>query len=359
MKLRELVLAGFLSLSLLTGCTGNMTASADEIVTKVLENGKDMQSYYGKSVMKIYEGEELQNEIEIEEFVNAEGKRKVITTDLNNENARSYTLNDGEKVITYDENENVAFQFDISGEAMPTSMTQKEQLVLMLENVKQTHTQELVGEEKILDFDTQHIKLKAKEKDGIIGDIELWVEEKSWFIVKFNFDSGDLRTEQMYEEIDFSPKFEKDTFTLDLPADVEIKEMEEDLIPETGTLEEAEKMLGEPFLVFSGEAVELDKVEWDELKGIVNRTELTLSYKVNAVLAFTVSVFKTPEEKGTELKESEYKVRGQKTEYWKEINALTWDENGLRYSIIIEDPNLTPEEVIALTENMKLSSEME
>lgn len=358
MKIRNLVLSGLLSISLLAGCAEEMTASAEGIVTKVLESEKEAGPYYGKGSIKTYEGKEIQNEIALEEFVNADGTIKVITTDLQSK-ANAYSLNDGDKIISYDESNNTAYQFNISGEELPASMTQKEQLTRLLEGIKDTHSYELAGEEKILGFDTYHLKLKAKEKDGILGDMDLWIEEKSWFIMKSIIDSGDIRTETVYEEIDFSPKFEKDTFSLDLPEDVEIKEMEEEIKLETGTIEEAEKKLGEPFLIFAEEDIQLGKVEWDELKGIVNRTELSLNYQKDDVHAFTYAVFKTPEDKGTELKSSDYKVRGQKTEYWKEINALTWDEEGLRYTIIIENPDLEVEEVIALTENMRLSSEKE
>jgi outer membrane lipoprotein-sorting protein len=342
---------------MLTGCTESMTASAEEIVTQVLESGDEFKPYYGKALLKTYEGEKETGKAAIEEFVNAEGMRKIITTDLSNKGAAAYALNDGKKITSYEEGSDVAYQLDISNEKLPASMTQKEQLTALLEGIKDTHTYELAGEEKILGMDTYHLKIKAKEKGAIIGDMELWVDQKSWLILKSIVYSGDVRSEMVYEEITFSPKFEKDTFTLDLPANAEIKNMEDEFKLETGTVEDAEKMLGEPFLVFDEKDVQLDKVEWQELKGEINRTELSLQYKKDGAPAFTYSVFKKPVGGDIELKGSDYKVRGQMAEYWKEINSITWDENGLRYSIIIEHPEFKMEEVIKMAENMKLSSE--
>ncbi len=358
MKIRNLIAGGLLSISLLTGCTGEMSASAEEVVNQVLESGKKTeQAYYGKAVMKSYEGKVLQDDMAIEEFVKADGTRKVITTDLMNKDISAYALNDGEKLITYEKGSDTAYQIDLPEAVQSSSMTQKEQLTAMLEGIKDTHSYELAGEEKILGFDTYHLKVKANEKGGILGDMEFWIDQKSWFILKSIVSAGDIRSEIIYEEIDFSPEFEKDTFTLDLPADVDIKTMEDEFKSETGTIEDAEKALGEPFLVFDEKDVQLENVAWDVLNGEINRTELNLQYQKDGIHAFSYAVFVTPEGEDAKLQESEYKIRGQITEYWKEINAISWDENGMRYSIIIENPDLTADEVITLAENMKLSSE--
>nr|WP_295970319.1 hypothetical protein [uncultured Bacillus sp.] len=356
MKIRNLFISGLISFSLLAGCSEGMTASAEEIVSQVLEGKKELEAYHGKAILKTYEGEEKSGELVIEEFVNKKGEKKVITTDLNNKNAVAYALNDGEKLISYEQGSEAAYQMDISDIEMPSSITQKEQLTKLFEGIKNTHTIEVVGEEKILGYDTYHLKATVKSKDTILGDMEFWIDQKNWFILKSIVYSGDTRSEMAYEEIEFSPKFEKDSFILNLPDDVEVKNMEDEFKLETGTLKDAEMKLGQPFLVFDEQDVQLEKVEWQELKGEINRTELSLQYQKNDVHAFTLSVFQTPEGEDAGIKESDYQVRGQLAEYWKEINSITWDENGLRYSIIVENPDLTVEEVIRMAENMKLST---
>ena len=121
-------------------------------------------------------------------------------------------------------------------------------------------------------------------------------------------------------------------------------------------MEEAETALEKPFLVMNEEDVTIENIELDELAGEINRTEITLYYINQDLPAFTLSVFPTPEEAGMELASSDLQVRGQNAEYMKEIKALAWDEDGLRYNIIISHPDLEIEDVLKMTENMKLSS---
>ncbi|QGS68244.1 hypothetical protein CV093_05335 [Oceanobacillus sp. 143] len=73
---------------------------------------------------------------------------------------------------------------------------------------------------------------------------------------------------------------------------------------------------------------------------------------------FFLSIFPTPAEEDMEIKPGEMKVRDNNAEYEEQINSIMWDEDGLRYSIIITNPDITIEEVIELTEKMVLSSDL-
>jgi len=355
-KVKKLVYGVVVSLTLLAGCSGEMAASSsEEIISNVLDSEKKFEPYYAKAVMKHYEGKELMGEIDIEEFAGTNGKRKIITNDKLKDNAAGYAVNDGEKILSYEEGSDVAYQMDISKEELPSTMTQKEQLTMLLEGIKETHDVEMAGEEKILGFDTYHLKVKAKSKDAILGDMEYWVDQKTWFVLKSITTTGDIRSEMEYTEIQFSPDFTDDTFTLELPENVAMKNMEDEFQSQTGTVEEAVKAFGKSFLLLAEKDAEIEHIEWYELKGEINRTEVTVYYKKDGIPSLMLSVFPTPEEPGMEIKESEVKVRGQNTEIMKEINSISWDENGIRYSIIIQHPDLTVEEAIALTENMIMS----
>ncbi|WHY78352.1 hypothetical protein QNH20_04165 [Neobacillus sp. WH10] len=356
MKIKQLLIGTTLSIGLLGGCSGELTASAEEIVSNVLEADKKFDAYYGKAEMKFYTGKEVTENISFEEFVSNDQKRKVITTDHKKNNQQVFSLNDGKKVITYEQGSDKAMSIPFSDEESPASITPKEQLTKLLEGLGKTHTYEVVGEEKILGLDTYHLKVKAKSKKSVLGDMEYWVDQKTWFIVKAITNSGDSRSEMEYKKLDFTPKFDNDTFTLNIPKNVKIENLDNSLQPTTGTIEEAEKALGEPFLIFDEKTAKLERVEWLNLKGELNRTEVTISYETAEGSTFSLSIFPTPKEKGMEIEGEDSKIRGQHAGYMEEISAVTWDENGMRYTIIMDQPDLTLEKMSQLTESMHLSS---
>lgn len=356
MKIKKLLICATLSMGFLGGCSGEMTASAEEIVSNVLEADKKVDAYYGKAEMKFYTGKEVTENIIIEEFVSSDQKRKVITTDLKKDNQQTVAFNDGKKLITYELGSDKAMSMTFSNEGSPVSMTPKEQLTKMLEGMGKTHTYKVVGEEKLLGLNTYHLKLKAKSNNSVLGDMEFWVDQKTWFIVKSITNSGENRSEMEYKKLNFSSKFANDTFTIKLPENVKVESLDNNLQPMTGTVEEGEKAIGKPFLIFDEKKAKLERVEWLKLKGELNRTELTIYYKTLEGYSFSLSIFPVPKDKRMEIEGENFKIRGQKAGYMEEISAVTWDENGMRYTIMMEQPELTLEKMSQLAGSMHLSS---
>lgn len=340
---------------MLGGCSKSMAASAEEIISNVLTQEDELIDYYGKYEIKMYMDEQLTENMTVKEFAKKDGKRKAIVTDHNRGDKKIISVNDGKQIIIYEEGNDVAYTINIENEELPSSMTQKEQFITMLEGIKETHSYEVSGEEEIIDRKTYHLTLTAKEKNTWLGNMELWIDQKSWIILKGIIESEDQRVELIYKEIDFSPNFSKEDFTLQLPDSVEVKKLENETELNTGTIEEAEQALGQSFLLFKEEKVHLEKIEWETFGGELNRTEATLYYQMDGVPALTLSVFPAPKEEDLKIN-GDISVRDQKGEYEKIINALMWDESGLRYTVIIEHPDLTLEDILELTEKMDYTS---
>lgn len=356
MNYKNILVGSVLSIGLLTGCNSEISASAEEIVSNVLDTEDQVYDYYGESVMKVYENKTLKENIVVKESA-YKGKRKIITIDQNL-NKQTTALNDGKQLILYEEGSKEAMSMDLSNaDMMPTNMTQKEQFTMILETLKDTHEYKVVGEEKVLGLNTYHIKLTPKDKKSIIGEMEFWVDQKKWFVVKSTTVTGDTRTESEYKKLDFSPDFPESTFTINLPKDVTIKSMEDLSQPSTGTVEDAEKALGQAFLLFNEQSKLKPKIELMELKGELNRTEVNVTYTKDKTPYITISVFPIPEGPDTRLDGEKVTVRGQEGFYMEEMKALSWDEKGLRYTILIEDPYLKLDEAIQLLNEMELSSE--
>lgn len=357
-KIQMLFISAILLTVLLSGCKGEMAVSSEEIVSNVLSAKENNLSYYGEGVMKLTANDDVTENFGFKEYVAEDGKRKMITTDLTN-NHESYALNDGNQIISYETGSEKAFSIDLSGEELPAfSASPKEQLMTMFGAIKETHDYEIIGEEKLLDLDVYHLKATPYKDGSFLGEIDIWVDQKTWFMVKFISVVGDAKSEVEYSLLDFSPNFEENTFSLDIPEDVTITPIDSDLGPTYGTVEDAQTALEEPFLVFAGDENTIENVEITNSQGEINRTEITVFYMSQDIPSVLVSVFKTPKESGLEIQPGTWKVRGKDAEFDEFINALTWDEGGLRYTAIIQNPDLAVEEVIKMTENMVLSNEM-
>ncbi len=349
---------GWLSIVLLlvviTGCKGDVGVSSEEIFTKVLAESEEPLGYYGEGSVSIKDGE-TEEKTTFEEYAGRNGQRKVITEEPAT-SKRSIALMDGGSMTIYEEGSKTAQRMDLSPGELPASLTQKEQLLSMLDVVQGTHDTELVGEDTILDMETYHLKLTSKE-DGLLGDMDIWVEQENWFIVKMKQKAADIETNVEYTKLDLDPDFSDDTFLLELPEDVKVSDLEEGMaVP--ASLEEAEQALGTDFLLVDDEKQELDRIEMDKIGGEINRTEVTFYYLQDGVPSFSISVFPTPEGEGMSLGDGNLKVRGNDAEKMEEIRGITWDEQGLRYSLLMEHPDLTTEEVLQLTETMKMHSEL-
>ncbi|WP_186576691.1 LolA family protein [Aquibacillus kalidii] len=340
---------------LLTGCKEEYVMSSDDIVTNVLSSNDESSSYYGEGSMEVFQREELIEDALFKEYVEDTGKRKIIIKDQL-ANQTTTTWNDGKQLVSYEDVSNIAYKMDLSGIELPSSLTQKEQVMNVFEGLQETHNSEIIGDEELLGFDTIHMKLTAKEANGLLGDMEFWIDKQSWFIIKSVSTSADLKVVTEYTKVELNPTIPNETFSIDLPEDATIQSMD-DYSPKTGSVEDAEQALGEPFLLINDANFKLEKLEWDVLQGEFSRTELTLYYNKDGIPAFTLSIFSIPKGPGVELETSQVNVRGNKAEYMKDIRNLTWDEDSLRYSILIEHPDLSLEEMLKVTETMKMSSD--
>ena len=136
----------------------------------------------------------------------------------------------------------------------------------------------------------------------------------------------------------------------DLPDDVIIQE-EVIAANEQITIEQAKARVGEFLVMPETDGLTLELIED---MGVEETGEISLKYLRNGEPEFSLSVMKPIEALDSE--DDAIEVRGNSgskmdLEYFK---LLQWDENGLRYNIIFENPELTFEEVLQLTEQMEL-----
>ncbi len=246
-KIKKLLMtlgACFALSTVLVGCSttgGNF--SPESVIENVLADTDTVDAYYGESVMKSNDGTP---DLFMKEWITTDGRVRVESFMEGNEEL-GVTINNGTEIISYDQLTNTAYTFKMDEQFETPSP--KEQAEMMLNAIKDTHTITLVGEEKLLDRDVYHIKAESKEKNSLYGNQEIWVDMENWFVLKSKSTSGDMEIDYEYTKIEFDPTFDDSLFTIDLPDDVEIQNLDE-LIEESEvkSIEEAKNLFGRPFL---------------------------------------------------------------------------------------------------------------
>ncbi|MCZ2259430.1 LolA family protein [Sporosarcina sp. G11-34] len=336
--------------------------SPEQVVNNALKEVTTPGSYYSESEMIYSEnGQETEYSIS-KEWHSSDGKIRIESESKTGEN-KSTAVNDGTIFVMHIADENQAFIYEDDLE-MPslTPPSLKEQADMLLKMVEDTHKLSIEGEEKIANRMTHHLVAKPNKKNTLFGDMELWIDKENWMILKLISTNGNNSLEMIYTKMELDVEIPSEKFVLDLPEDVEVLDM--DAIDNTTevTLAEATDNMEKPFLYFpESNQWEIGKVELSKLEGEFNRIEINIDYVKDDLPLFTLSAFESPEEVDdedlTNPGEELVIIREQEGAFMDLANfrIIYWKENGISYSVMPIDPNLSIEEVIEMTKEMKLT----
>lgn len=350
--MKRLIYSATLALTLvLTGCSTGGTFTPQEVVAQTLQEIAEVKSYYGEYKMDL--GDE--GLTYIKEWVK-DGKRRIEMTGPNDE--QYITINDGKQLTSLDVSANSIqiFEYADESEAALTQQSPKEQAEMLLKMVEDTHKITLGKEEKVAGRETYQLIAEAKEKNNLIGDMELWIDKENWMVLKTVSTSGGLTMTTEYTKLELDPKLEDSLFVLDVPKGAVVERMDAGSYgPEESSIEEAKTVLGS-FLVFKEEGIELRSVE--DMK-VEDRPEFAFNYNMNDEPAFTLSVLKPAAnvaDIGPDVGATKIKVRGVDGEQMDMNNFryIQWTEGGYQYGVIIENPELSFEEIYQYIESMEI-----
>ena len=332
--------------------------SPEQVITNALEETDGVTSFYGESEMTFSDNGEEERAI-IKEWRSSDGKIR-IESENQAGGESSIVVNDGNKITMYLVEKNQAIITEM-GEDLFTQPSPKEQTKTLLTMVEDTHTISIEDEEKVANRMTYHLIAKGNEEGALLGDMEMWIDKENWIALKSISTTGDSKVEIVYKKIDFNREIPLDIFTLDLPENVDIQNVDD--LNETleVTLEEAVENVGSPLFYFpEKEGREIAKIEMDELKGEFDRIEINMEYEKDGLPLLTLSIFEPaanldggdstfPGEKTIEIREGKGIITDMEN-----FRTLLWQEEGLTYSIILYDPALTFEALVDWTEDMEL-----
>lgn len=342
---------------LLMACSSdNNMFSPDQVISQALENSEKIDSYIAESKIVFSENDQIVEENVLKEWRHEDGRVRIETLDEAGETI-SIVVNDGNELIIYDLESEQASVIDDPELIALNQQSPKEQAELSLSIVRDTHDLTLKDETEIAGRDVNHLVATPKEKNQLIGKQEIWIDKENWLVLKITSESGDQLIDMMYETVDFNVDIDDAMFSLDLPENVELIDLDDIHDVDEVSLTEAADALGQPFLYIpEDDSLEISTLEKSDLQGIVNRIEIDIDYKKDDLPYVTLSIFETPDDVDdmTMPDETETTIRGQDATYidMEGFRSVFWDEDGLRYSLSTIDPNLSIEDILELTETM-------
>ncbi|CAI6083868.1 hypothetical protein PAECIP112173_04099 [Paenibacillus sp. JJ-100] len=353
----KLIGAALIAGSLFAGCAEKelLGMSGDDMIEKIITTESEPASYYAEGVLKMWTDDEITNTIQVKEWVDGKkGQQRIETDDNGNV---SYAVHNGSEILIYEKETKTAYSMDSSTLQQEPNQTQKQMLVDQLERMRDTHNVKMLGQEKLQGHEVIHIELTPKDENTLAMSSQYWVDPEKWMVVKATSTYGDSRSEVHYDLIDYNPKFTDQTFTLDIPADVEVKKMNDMMNNKEITMEEAEKAVGQPFLQYVGKDLELSRIELTPSLAENGRDEVTLYYVKNNKPEISLTLFKAPDENVDEKllpEEKKLAVRDTEGSYMSIIRNLSWSEGGLRYSIMGENETWTEEKLQSWANDLQL-----
>ena len=343
----------------LSGCSNKAITeyTPEQVVSNALaEEGKYIE-YYGESIMTIEDNKEEKQTISLKEWRN-EDKQKVIGEE---DKYRFEVLLTEDSMLFYDSLENEVMDLNSLSGNLPQTSPQ-EQASEFLKSLEETHDIKMIGEEKIVNRATYHLKATAKNDANLFGDADLYIDKEKWLVLKMKVISGDSTVDVEYTKIDFKSKLADSIFKLDLPDDVSVEDVSEasgKMVEKTLSIAEIGEGLSEPFLFFKEDEYKIKEIKSTKSKDKHTLDSVEISYTDGEYPMFTLSIIKSDDnESGKERSEDSIKIRGH-TGHLFEFNQskiIMWEEDNILYSIDILNPNINVEEILALTKNMELTN---
>lgn len=348
-------LAIFLLIAVLSGCTASVTMSAEEIINNAIDAQKEELDYYAEAEVLVKENGVLVNKIQFSEYQKGNNAKYIMEDKQTGDEIE--LLQEGRMLTYYNKKKNDAFTLELDDSLdLMNQMNPKEELERTLEMMKDSHERKVMKEEVHLNRDVYHIHLKAKDLNSLFGDMDVWVDKLTWMIVKISSESGSAEIAATYTKLDFSPAFKENTFTLNIPENLKIRELDAtmDIMSSETTIDEIVTLLGNEILLLNDTDWALvDLAKYDTIDG----HEFELVYRKEDVHQLRVHITESPKEDRLALDpDGKVHVRGQVALADKGLSMVLWDEAGLRYTITHDHPYYTLDDIKELAEDMKWSS---
>ncbi|MFA1819708.1 outer membrane lipoprotein carrier protein LolA [Virgibacillus oceani] len=341
---------------MVAGCSEESSNYSPEQMINHAMAEEELPAYYAESTSIISTEDNDEETVFMKEWRSEDGKIRIEAENAAGDD-RSIVVNDGSSVITYQIDENQAIVIDDEELLEFNQPSPKEQANTILDIIRDSHEISSEGDGEVAGRDTYHLVAEPNDENSLFGELELWIDRENWMVLKMISWTGDQMTEVVYTKFEQDAEISGDKFTLDIPDDAEITNLNDFNNTEEITLEDAADGVGKPFYYFpEEEGMEISNIEKFD---IVEQTEVNIEYTKEDVPFATLAVSESPEDIDDDFTmpdEEEVTVRGVDGTFTDTdgLRLLNWQEDGLTYSMIVIDPSIEVEDLQQLAEQMEL-----
>lgn len=337
---------------LLTGCfSKGEEFRPDQVIENALKTDGTV-TYYAESESTFIENDDVQSISEMKEWMDADGKMRLETIEDNGEEVT--VINDLQKIRIFDKKSNELMETDAS-ELEDLVNSPKEEMLLLIEGIQDTHSIEYIGEEEMIGRKTHHIKAMPRDQTSLQGEQQFWFDAEHWVTLKHISLFGDSKNEVRYTLFEVEKEFDEDIFSIEVPEDVTVVDLDALLEENKITLEEMIDRMAHTFLYFlENDSIQMEsvttlKIEEDDFE------QFTIEYEKDGLPLLSLVIEEGEGYIGDSEDAEELSINDQ-TVYFTSIydhDSYTWSADGVHYEIWMNDPSVTQEEMIKMIEEME------
>lgn len=350
-QLKSVTIISMLALSLAACSVEVSTVSPQEIIENVIKEKNDPFSYYAESKTTFSDGTSLS----MKEWRDETGKAR--TEVIDNLGHTSYSVNDGSTIWVYNLESNEVMKLSLDkSDLQSINKTPSDQVKTMLKTIEKTHTIKVIGNETLLNREVIHITATpSKQESNLFGEQELWIDKKTWFVLKNSSKIDNRTTITEYTDFNIKPVLTRDMFIFKIPEDakiVELGNLNESFV--VHDVQEAAKYIEKPFYYIGDQNdISLQDITVFSIEDI--SAQLTFNYIKNNKPYFSLVVTSVEESNKVYNGKDGLDVRGQEAIISGNdgFRSISWVEDGIGYAVLIDSADVTTEEIVALINAIK------
>lgn len=331
----------------LTGCFSKGTEFRPDQVIENALNSDEAISYYAEHETIISENGEEQMTTTAKEWFYKDGSMRIEIID--EDGAEMIIANNTETIQFYDTESNELLEGSI-GDLEEVNYSPKEEMLMLIEGIQETHTTEYIGEEELLGRKTHHIKAIPRDKTSLNGEQEFWFDAQYGLGLKNISSFGDTESEIHYTHFEVKDDLDEELFMIERTDDMEVIDLDEMDGLNQLTLEEMSDQLEDPVWYLP----EDDNVHIELIESMED-DYYRMDYVREGLPFISLMIEKNAEIFNYDEHPEELQVNDQTVYYNSSLNQdiYIWAEEEYVYEIWVNDSSIAQQEVLELMEELE------
>ncbi|HLR15496.1 MAG TPA: hypothetical protein VK144_06695 [Bacillota bacterium] len=325
----------------------------DQVIENALKSDEEV-SYYAESETIIKENDEDYTSSTSKEWFSRDGRGRMET--VYDDGSGLIITSNIKKIQIYDTESNELLEGNFS-EFEEFTNSPKEEMMILIEGIQDTHNIEYIGEEKLLGRKTHHIQATPRDNTSLNGEQEHWFDAEYSIILKSRFTFGDTMSEIVYTHFEPNKELEDSLFTIESTEDMTVIDLDE-INPETAiSFEELQQLTKEEMAYFpENEEIEIESILLFEMEDMPD--SYTINYINNGLPFASLEINESPSDwalyDAEDFEEIQSRVHDIYFQTIFEQDVYMWEHDGIHYQIWMNDPSVSQDEVLRLIDGMEM-----